>query len=266
MKTLSDINKKHNRKQELERYLKNKKYPDYIKTLEEMVSDPKTKALVEEGFGGDLGDIQLKFSEKTISVKRLLPTQNEISLESSLKHCLINKETISKFLDGEGIVTKFPLVTFNENYVIDGHHRWSEVFIVNPKAKMVCVNYNGDMSPIQMLKATQGAIAASTGDVPESKRKGQDIYSVDEDNIRKYIDETITDDVIDIFVNKIFDIDNKEDVVDYLVDNCLQLKNDYPPIKYAPDRELMPQTDTAGTPKDKGSALNRMKKDKVLKI
>ena len=56
MKTLSSL--KNNRKSELERYLKNKKYPDYVKVLDEMVSDPKTKSLVEDGFGGYLGDIQ----------------------------------------------------------------------------------------------------------------------------------------------------------------------------------------------------------------
>lgn len=264
MKTLSSL--KNNRKSELERYLKNKKYPDYVKVLDEMVSDPKTKSLVEDGFGGYLGDIQLNFSEKHISVKRLLPTQNEISLESSLKHCLQKKESIIKFFGNKPIVTHYPLVTFNENYVIDGHHRWSEVFIVNPKALMTCVNYNGDLSPIQMLKATQGAIAASIGDVPESNRKGRDLFSIDEDEIRQYITETISDDVVDVFINKVFDLYSKEDVVDYLVDNCLQLKNDYPPIKYAPDRELMPQTNKAGSENDKGSALDRMKKDKVLKI
>ena len=107
MKTLSSL--KNNRKSELERYLKNKKYPDYVKVLDEMVSDPKTKSLVEDGFGGYLGDIQLNFSEKHISVKRLLPTQNEISLESSLKHCLQKKESILKLFASCPHITHFAI-------------------------------------------------------------------------------------------------------------------------------------------------------------
>ena len=95
MKTLSSL--KNNRKSELERYLKNKKYPDYVKVLDEMVSDPKTKSLVEDGFGGYLGDIQLNFSEKHISVKRLLPTQNEmkevIAVKNDIFTLFTNKKT-----------------------------------------------------------------------------------------------------------------------------------------------------------------------------
>lgn len=264
MKTLSEFSK--TRKKELEKYLKNKKYPDYIETLEEMISDPKLKVLVDEAFGGELGNIQLKFSEQNLSVKRLLPTQNEIGLESSLKHGLTKPENIKKFFSKEPIITKFPLVTFNSNYVIDGHHRWSEVLIFNPNAKMVCVDYSGDMSPIQMLKATQGAIAASLGDIPTSKRKGKDLYDCTENEIREYIEETIIDEVVDELIVQVFDINSKDEVIDYLVDNCMSLVNDHPIMKYAPDRDIMPQTDKSGSEKETGSALNRMKKDKVLKI
>ena len=36
----------------------------------------------EDGFGGELGDVKLKFSEQVISVKKLMPTQNEIDIDN----------------------------------------------------------------------------------------------------------------------------------------------------------------------------------------
>ena len=69
------------RKKELEKWLKNKKYDDYVKTLNKMLEDPKAKALLEDGFGGELGDTKLNFSVKNINVSQLMPTQKEIDLD-----------------------------------------------------------------------------------------------------------------------------------------------------------------------------------------
>ena len=55
------------RKEELERWLKHKKYEDYVDTLNKMLEDPKAKALLEDGFGGKLGDTKLIFSINTFN-------------------------------------------------------------------------------------------------------------------------------------------------------------------------------------------------------
>ena len=39
--------KQKSRKEELINYLKGKNYPNYIETLEDMLKDPKTRALIE---------------------------------------------------------------------------------------------------------------------------------------------------------------------------------------------------------------------------
>ena len=38
-------------------------YEDYIDKLNELLKDPKTAALLEDAFGGELGDVQLKYSK-----------------------------------------------------------------------------------------------------------------------------------------------------------------------------------------------------------
>ena len=65
------------RKRELEKWLKHKKYDDYVETLNKMLEDPKAKTLLEDGFGGELGDTKLTFSVKKIPVSQLMPTQKE---------------------------------------------------------------------------------------------------------------------------------------------------------------------------------------------
>ena len=164
------------RKQELEKWLKNKNYPDYVATLNKMLDDPKAKTLLQDGFGGSLGNLKLKFSVKNISAKSLRPTQSEIDISKSIKHGLTKTQGVNKYFNKEVIINNMPLITFRGNYVIDGHHRWAEVAAFNPDGKMVCFDYDGNISPIQMLKAVQGTIAAvkadknnNNGKLPSSK-------------------------------------------------------------------------------------------------
>ena len=82
------------RKKELEKWLKHKKYKDYVDTLNKMIDDPKAKTLLEDGFGGELGDTKLTFNVKEIPVSQLMPTQLEIDLNKSIKHALVNKDSL----------------------------------------------------------------------------------------------------------------------------------------------------------------------------
>ena len=84
------------RRKELEKWLKHKNYTDYVETLNKMLEDPKSAALLEDGFGGDLGDTQLKFSIQKIPVSQLMPTQKEIDLDKSLKHALTERISFEK--------------------------------------------------------------------------------------------------------------------------------------------------------------------------
>ena len=86
------------RRKELEKWLKHKKYDDYVDTLNKMLEDPKAKVLLEDGFGGDLGDTKLNFSVKEITCQNLIPTQSEIDLDKSIKYILKNKSSLKETL------------------------------------------------------------------------------------------------------------------------------------------------------------------------
>ena len=264
------------RLEQLEKWLKDKKYPDYVKTLNKMLKDPKACLLLKDGFGGELGDIKFTFQPKLIRAASLIPTQAEIDVEKSLKHPLTKPDNIKNDFSNKIIVNDAPIVTFRGNYVIDGHHRWSEVAMLNPDGKMLCFDYDADISPVQMLKAVQGAIAAvlasnnKKDELPQSKVKSQNIYDNEwgPEKIKKWIDETITDECVEVLKQYYPKCDGKDDVVKILTDNVTSFKINNPPVAQAQHRGDMPQPDKAGTtpgdkktaePDDKGSALNKLK-------
>ena len=140
-------NSNEERRIELEKWLKNKKYNEYVKVLDKMLDDPKAKTLLVDGFGGELGNTKFIYSVKRIPASNLRPTQSEIDVDKSLKMFLTNPENIKNDFKEDIVIANMPLVTFRGNYIIDGHHRWSEVAMINPSGKMVCFDYDADISP-----------------------------------------------------------------------------------------------------------------------
>ena len=270
------------RRKELEKWLKHKNYDDYVDTLNKMLEDPKTKALLEDGFGGKLGDTKLTFSYKEIPVSQLMPTQSEIDLNKSLKHALKNKSSLEKTFTDPILIT-WPIVTFRKNYVIDGHHIWLQAIALNPKGKIAAFNYDGDISPVQMLKAVQGTIAAvkaedndNNGSLPSNKVIGPNFFDddFDKEKIENYIADNLNDSLIDEFHKHIKEITDKRTLVEWLTNSLLNIKANNYPFEYAPSREKMPQAFKGGTDKNdkksslpdkEGSAMNKLKDDKFMK-
>ena len=270
------------RRKELEKWLKHKKYDDYVDTLNKMLEDPKAATLLEDGFGGDLGDTKLTFSVKNIPVSQLMPTQKEIDLDKSLKHALTNESSLRKTFSDPIKINK-PIVTFRQNYVIDGHHTWLQAIALNPHGKILAFNYDGDISPIQMLKAVQGTIAAvkadknnNNGKLPSSKVEGPNFFSdkFDRKKIRKYLEDTFNDDLTDIYCEYIKECKDKNDIMKYLEERLLDIKANNYPFEAAPSRDDMPQVFKGGTdvddkssalPDKEGSAMNKLKDDKFMK-
>lgn len=278
------------RKKELEKQLKHKNYPQYVQMLNKMLEDDKNKALLIDGFGGELSDTEFEFDVIDIPVKNLIPTQAEIDVAKSIEFPLTQPKYIDDYFKDGGnkvMLADFPIITFRKNYIIDGHHRWSQVYAFNPDAKMVCCDYDAEnVSPIQMLKATQGAIAAvkaddnnkNDGNIPSSVVKGQNLYDEkwNKAAIIKYIKDTAVEGVVDKMEKYNKNLNDLDKVAKYLAENLLTLKsNNYPAFgKDSPKRGDMPQTNRGGydpedpetaLPSKEGSALNRLKDDGFYK-
>lgn len=218
---------------ELISMLKGKDYDDSVEMIDDLIKDPKLKTVLGLGFGGDLADTHLKLTEKDIPVRALMPSQSEIGFDETLKYIKQGKGIDTCF--EKSVVIKRPVVTFNGTFIIDGHHRWSQIYVTNPKAMMKCIDVSGALSPIQMLKAMQATIGSNIGDLNLKKAQGKNLLKSSKGEIEKYfkdISETAVKDLSKHYKNP----------VENLVDNALSLANNNPPLLNAPDRDKMPQT------------------------
>ena len=148
---------------------------------------------------------------------------------------------------------------------------------------MLAFNYDGDISPIQMLKAVQGTIAAvkaddnkNNGKLPSNKIKGPNFFDDDFDRkqIRKYLEETFDDSLVDIYCKYLKNCHDRKDIIKYLEERLLDIKANNYPFESAPSRDDMPQVFKGGTDKNdkesalpdkEGSAMNKLKDNKFMK-
>lgn len=213
-------------------------------------------ALLEKGFGD--GEYAEKMDTTTMNIKAkdLHPTQNEIDVGKSLSYQVSGKnpEQVKQILDGGPVTVKLPLVVYDYNgtyYIVDGHHRWSQVFLLNPNCEiesLVFKNSAGDTAqdPADMLRDFQGAIAiANDGEVPQSTvEPGMNMFDWSSDQLRKYLDENIQDGMIDAYRDFYNSEIDKDDIENSIISNAGLMKKSNKPIKNAPSRAVMPQTDT----------------------
>ena len=214
-----------------------KGYEQFVTALSKL--NPEQKQLFKDNFGN--GDaIQPAASVTPIPVANLFPTQNEIALENSLDRNL--GADCSKFFDAVPDMGG-PILTYDSKYIIDGHHRWSQVFAFNPKAKISANNFKYEQeTPVtNVLKDFQAGVMASK----EFELKAADatnVFAINEEQARKYIQAKIKDPCWQSLV-KVGVATDKDSAVEYLVKNLMLMKEKNKPAPGAPDRKFMPQTD-----------------------
>ena len=151
---------------------------EFVSKLSELIKDDKVSAFLNAGLAdGDPEDDKITAKRGAIAVSSLKPTQNEIDLKGSVGWPFKNPGTIAGILAGTAGVINSPLVVSN-GYVIDGHHRWSQVYCLNPSATIECIDF-GFKSPDMALKMVDAAIAAKIKRIPTANvEAGFNIYDL----------------------------------------------------------------------------------------
>lgn len=131
----------------------------------------------------------LTVTAMTRDVKSMIPTQNEIDLEKSLGRPLTDPVVLELYFRGGiinpptgvgGSTSAAVLSSNNGIYIIDGHHRWSSIFMINPNAQVTEVDMNYVPNPQTGLKEAQLAIAAQLGTLKTSVVTGQNLLTIEE--------------------------------------------------------------------------------------
>ena len=164
-------------------------YPTFVKLLGQNIQDPKFIAAIKSLAGQDKVDLV----SLTPTVGKLIPTQNEIDIKKSLAYPLTNAENMSANLKGGPVAPGGPIITSAKgHYIIDGHHRWSQVCVCNPNCKIQAVDMSDIKGPFSGLKAAQLGIVAATGQLPVATVEGSNLLTIDQQSLIKYVVTTIT--------------------------------------------------------------------------
>jgi hypothetical protein len=225
------------------------KVSDFVAQFKKIASDPKVQAILKAGVtDGSPDDEKLNYSKTTLPVLNLLPTQNQIGFDQSIMNILTNKfKSVESILDGNADVGG-PIVTYNKKYVIDGHHRWSQVYAANPKAKMEALDIQGDLKPTEILKLVHAAIAAKMGKVPGADPKGLNILAgIDLKQVQDAVNANLDPDTEKLYKEK-KGLADKNAIAKYIFGNLQQLIRKNKPVAGAPGRINMPQTDADKQP------------------
>lgn len=215
-------------------------------------------ALVTTG-GRDRGipNSSLTLTSMTANVATLIPTQNEIDLRGSLRFPLQDPVSLQTYFAG-GVIQPFgnPIVTANGGtYIIDGHHRWSQILIINPFTQVTALDMGYVPTPQTALKEAQMGVMAAKGYLASATVQGENLYTITEPvfdvKVRELIEAGDTPDA----VMKVFGtylgfnpattpLDAQFTIVqNYLWGNVLRMRDLNPYIPHAPSRSVMPQTD-----------------------
>ena len=213
-------------------------YPGFVAALGKFASDPKFQNFVKTN-AATKSSVKLT----SIPVTKLIPTQNEIDVDKSLKFPLTKKESAGASLKGGAVKVQSPIITFNGKYIIDGHHRWSQVYAINKDASIVSFDFTNSevKNPLDALKLTQLAIVgAGASKIPSQSVKGNNLLVMAEADLKAYVEKTLTDDVLELF-KKVKKLESKADVAGYIWTNVQSMQKTSQPVAGAPKRDIMPQ-------------------------
>lgn len=217
-------------------------YPVFIQKLGNFIKDPKFQSAIKSLAAYN----KITFKNIEPSITDLLPTQNEIDMTKSLSFPLKDPETARKYLRG-GVVSVAGnrIVTSNNGrYIIDGHHRWSQLYVINSNCYISAVDLSDIKDPIEALKNTQLGIGGDIGSIPTAVVKGTNLITCSKETLIQYVKDTITPEVIQVF-SSFGKGSTASQIGEYIWQNVSKMQTYNKPIPGAPSRSLMPQTDMA---------------------
>lgn len=141
----------------------------------------------------------LQTSTGFVQVSTLIPTQNNVDMNQSLVYPLRDPTTTELYLGGGPIVAPGGVILTADNgaYVIDGHHRWSALYVMNPYTSIASIDLGYVPTPQAALKETQLAIGAREGYLPWKAAEGPNLFSVDEATFKDQVYHYIWDEQLD---------------------------------------------------------------------
>ena len=211
------------------------------------------KALFRKAYLHSEETEHIDYDETYVPVTQLLPTQNEIDFNKSVAVPLEMKypDTFKKMVLGQSVSLGGPVVVSiigSKYYIIDGHHRWSQVYMINPKCKIHALVFKGaaegNRNVIDVLKDWQGAVMAATGKIVQKPVKGTNIIGMPKANLQGMVKKVLKKfpDTVTAFGKLNPKLNSIDAIAANIAEHGEQMTANNEPVKGAPDRMDMPQT------------------------
>lgn len=248
-----------------------KDYASFVAELKANIADPKFQEFLKMGVEDGSSDDVVTVQEVDIPVKNLFPTQSQIGLADSLGWISANKPK------GAGTMAGLPanstadiggrIVTANGKYIVDGHHRWSQVYLLNPDLKIPTYNFVSktlpDKDPAKgALKLAHLAIAAVDKAVPlVPADAATDVYKTggNLDSIKKILNnpKVISEPAAKALM-EVWNLGSREEVVAKVAEHAITLfESTKSAAAKGPKRGLMPQTGKVSDPTTKTAEMEK---------
>lgn len=255
-------------------------YENFVDELKSVSKIPKIQKILNQGKDdGNMKDEVIEVNDKAnFFVSKLTPTQSQIGLGDSIGYlCDKDPEGAKNIIKGDTSgFNNNRILTANGKYILDGHHRWSQVFCLNPDATIPAIDLNIPGDSKKILKIIQAGIAATYKDIykkpADSKTDIFDETKIPKNQIGEKLKEIIKnsskgDKFLDV-AKESYGVKDGDEVIDIISKNALMIKDKKP--ENAPKRDYMPQpSDTAievGVPPEKTKDFKGMPKDFINKL
>jgi len=170
---------------------------EVLNKVPDLLKNPELKSIVRAGITDAAGpdDEKIEIKSGTRTARDLKPTQSQIGAEQSLNDQASDNDfgggdptNLDRAIKGGKLASQggeFPILVY-KNWVLDGHHRWSQFITTNPGATVDVVEV---VAP--GIKDEKGALAllhfmnfALFGKSPTKDFKGANIYTLDAASIK----------------------------------------------------------------------------------
>ena len=255
-------------------------YSKFVNILKNNSRDPKVQAVLNMGKDDGIpGDEKIKVNpEASFKVRELEPTQSQIGFDNSIGYLAgEDPKSAEKIIKGD--TSSFDnnrILTANGKYILDGHHRWSQVYALNPNAMIPAVDlYLPGLEKEDILRVIQAAISSTYKDVHKQPADAAtDLFDEKkmpthqmEERIKAIIDRSKKGEEFMEVIKRAYGLDELK-AIKKLSDNAIEIKKKKP--KSAPAREYMPQPSTtaknAGRPDKETKDFKGMPGDFIDKL
>ena len=179
----------------IEKMLGTEEYTSFVDRLGANIQDPKVQSVLSSGLkDASKSDDVFGFEDIAIPVVNLKPTQMEIDIDKSMAFPYVkNPESFIAQVSSDGPFTPGSrIITFNGQYIIDGHHRWSGIYVCNKNASINATNLTAEgLTPEDVLKAVQMAIGVQAKKIPIQKVEGSNLLKMGESEVAAWIQKNV---------------------------------------------------------------------------